>query len=131
MGVVDVSIIHLYICIHVLYNNIRIITKNKKNKQLSIYYSSGLYSTHTHTHTHTQDIGVQGYSTLHCIRGAVEIQPIAIQKPISQVESALAQMNISQSLEEPPTTLTGNLLHVYVYIYMYYVHYTHTHTYSI
>ena len=54
-----------------------------------------------------QDIGVQGYSTLHCIRG-VEIRPaIPSQKPIdlTKMESQLVHMNIAQSPEEAPPTL--------------------------
>ena len=48
-----------------------------------------------------QDIGVQGYSTLHCIRGAVEIQPVSSKKPsLTQMESTLAHMNIESPQDE-------------------------------
>jgi parkin len=56
------------------------------------------------------DIGVQGYSTLHCIRGAVEIQPVALRKPaLTQMESQLAHMNIEspQETEAPVTSGTA------------------------
>jgi parkin len=49
-------------------------------------------------------IGVQGYSTLHCIRGAaVEIQPVI--KPIAHVERELAHMNVAESPQGQPSTL--------------------------
>ena len=49
----------------------------------------------------TQDIGVQGYSTLHCIR--FRGFDIKMATPLKQVEHALASMNV----EHPQATPTS------------------------
>ena len=53
-----------------------------------------------------QSIGVQGYSTLHCIRGRVEMRP-ALERPIKQVERELGNMNITSPTGETPAIPPG------------------------
>jgi parkin len=70
-----------------------------------MYYFFGLFSPSLCL---PQDIGVQGYSTLHCIRGAVEIQPVSSKKPsLTQMESTLAHMNIESPQDEAEAPVTS------------------------
>ena len=65
-------------------------------------HSTPIPYTPTPTHAHTQDIGVQGYSTLHCIR--FRGLDVKMAMPLKKVAEKLGAID--------PSARTGQLLKV-------------------